>query len=94
MFKKMSDLIATNIRIEREKLKALKLKAVEENKSISQLIREAVDKVFLEGQKGENRPKKRIKNDPFFKIIGMYANGIKDGSINHDRYIYKTSKKR
>lgn len=41
----MPEYITTNIRLPRELLKALKHKAVEENKSVSQLVREAVFKL-------------------------------------------------
>jgi hypothetical protein len=81
----MQDLVATNIRLPREKLKALKLKAVEEGKSVSQLIREAIE-LILPPQK--TLTEEEFKNDPFFKIIGVCESGIKDGSVNHDKYIY------
>ncbi|GAH11038.1 unnamed protein product, partial [marine sediment metagenome] len=31
---------------------------------------------------------KQFKEDSFFKIIGMFNDGIKDGSVHHDRDIY------
>ena len=77
----MQDLVATNIRLPREKLKQLKLKAVEEGKSVSQLIREAIE-LILPSQK--TLTEEEFKNDSFFKIIGMCKSGDKHGSINHD----------
>ena len=78
----MQDLVATNIRLPREKLKALKFKAVEEGKSVSQLIREAVE-LIIPTQK--TLTEEEFRNDPFFDIIGMYASeSDKKGSVNHD----------
>ena len=78
----MQDLVATNIRFPRERLEILKLKAVEEGKSVSQLIREAVE-FILPSQK--TLTEEEFKNDPFFDIIGMYScEADKNGSINHN----------
>jgi hypothetical protein len=75
----------TNLRLPKEILKQLKLKAVEEGKSVSQLIREAIETYHFESKK----PKKvEYRSDPLNKIIGMARSGIKDGSTAHDRYLY------
>lgn len=87
----MEELVATNIRLPRSKLKALKLKAVEESKSLSQLIREIIENICSDKEIIEN---KDIKRDTFFKIVGMYESGIKDGSINHDKHIYQGKNER
>lgn len=81
----MAVYVTTNIRISKEMHKRLKLKAVEDNKSVSQLIREAIQGYFFEQkelQKGDYR------SDSFINIIGMARSGIKDGSVAHDRYLY------
>jgi len=88
----MGIFVTTNIRISKEKLKALKLKAVEENKSVAQLIREAIDKFLFPSK--EKAPAEDIKKDPFFKIVGMFESGIRDASVNHDKYIYGVQKKK
>lgn len=31
--------------------------------------------------------KKEFREAPFFKIIGLGKSGIRDGSVNHDRYL-------
>lgn len=82
----MHNYVATNIRLYGETLKALKIKAVEEGKSVSQLVREAVEQILKSGVQKIDR--KEFENDSFFKIIGLGKSGIKDGSINHDRYLY------
>ena len=79
----MSINVATNIRLPEEVLKTLKYKAIEENKSVNQLIREAIEMSLTTSI----QPEKHVK-DPFEGVIGIAKSGIKDGSTKHDRYIY------
>jgi plasmid stability protein len=79
----MSETVATNIRLPEEMLKALKYRAIEERKSMNQLVREAVE-TFLTAGPGPESPEK----DPMEEIIGIGRSGIKDGSSKHDRYLY------
>ena len=79
----MSETIATNIRLPKDLLKALKYRAIEENKSMNQIIREAIEMSLA----ARPQPKEREK-DPFEGLIGIAKSGIKDGSSNHDRYLY------
>ena len=79
----MSARIATNIRVPEELLKALKHRAVEERKSLNQMICEAIEMALHTAPKSE-RPEK----DGFEEVIGIGRSGIKDGSSNHDRYLY------
>ena len=75
--------IATNIRLPEEILKALKYKAIEEKKSVNQLIREAIEMFLISPLQPEKQGK-----DPFENVIGIGKSGIKDGSVKHDRYLY------
>lgn len=79
----MSATIATNIRLPEEILKALKYRAIEEKKSMNQLVREAVEGFLMAGPGPESHEK-----DPMEEIIGIGRSGIKDGSSKHDRYLY------
>ena len=79
----MSTIVATNIRLPEEVLKELKYKAIEERKSVNQLIREAIEKSLT----AEVEHKKHGK-DPLEEIIGIAKSGIRDGSAKHDRYLY------
>ncbi|MFQ6066754.1 MAG: CopG family transcriptional regulator [bacterium] len=81
-----TDYVTTNVRLPRQMLRALKLKAAREDKSVAQLIREAIEQAFAE--KERQLSVKQFKKDSFFKIIGMFDDGIKDGSVHHDRDIY------
>lgn len=80
----MSTTVATNIRLPEEVLKALKYKAIEERKSVNQLVREAIEMSLAAAAA---QPEKHIK-DPFEEVIGIARSGIKDGSTKHDRYLY------
>ena len=78
--------VATNIRLDADVLKKLKIKAAEEHKSLACLVREAVAEVY---GISETRTKPAFnKKDSFFKMIGAIKSGIKDGSTNHDSVIY------
>ncbi len=83
----MASNVATNIRLPEEVLRALKYKAIEEKKSINQLIREAIEESLSISVKPEKHAK-----DPLENIIGIARSGIKDGSVKHDRYLYGKKK--
>jgi predicted transcriptional regulator len=75
---------ATNIRLPEDLLKALRHKAIEERKSMNQLIREAIELSLAAIPEPEER-----KKDSFEDVIGMAKSGVKDGSSKHDRYLYR-----
>jgi len=79
--------VATNIRLPEEVLKALKYKAIEEKKSMNQLIREAIEESLAISSEPERKSK-----DSFDTIIGIAKSGIKDASIRHDKYLYPKKK--
>jgi Arc/MetJ-type ribon-helix-helix transcriptional regulator len=80
--------VTTNVRLPKNMLKILKLKAFQEEKSVAQLIREAIQEL-LESKREKSSSFKR-KSNSFLKIIGICNSGIKDGSVHHDRDIYGT----
>lgn len=79
----MSGTIATNIRLPEDLLKALKYRAIEEKKSVNQIIREAIEMTLAAPLELEER-----KKDPFEDMIGIARSGIRDASSKHDRYLY------
>ncbi|MDP6625611.1 MAG: ribbon-helix-helix domain-containing protein [Nitrospinota bacterium] len=76
----MSAFVVTNIRLPEEDLKELKYKAIEERKSVNQLVRGAIE-MYLSKQNQPELPEK----DEFEKVIGSARSVIKDGSIKHDQ---------
>lgn len=79
--------VATNIRLPEDLLQALKYKAIEEKKSMNQIIREAIEMSLATPSQLEKRGK-----DPFEDVIGIARSGIKDASSKHDRYLYRRKK--
>src|SRR4030067_3437838 len=79
----MSATIATNIRLPEDLLKALKYRAIEEKKSMNQIIREAIEMSLAAPPQAEEREK-----DPFEEVIGIARSAIKDVSSKHQRYPY------
>ena len=79
--------VSTNVRLPRELLKNLKLKAVEEEKSMGEVLRDILEKA-LASQNQKILSKKKEKKNPFTKIIGLGASGVSDGGVNHDYYLY------
>jgi metal-responsive CopG/Arc/MetJ family transcriptional regulator len=75
---------ATNIRLPEDLLKALRHRAIEEKKSMNQLIREAIEMSLATVSQFEEREK-----DPLEDVIGIAKSGIKDASSKHDRYLYR-----
>jgi hypothetical protein len=83
----MSTKIATNIRLPEDLLKALKYRAIEEKKSMNQIIREAIEMSLAATPQPEEH-----ERDPFEDMIGIARSGIKDASSKHDHYLYGRKK--
>lgn len=80
----MSEYVTTNIRLPRDTLRSLKLLAVEEEKSVSQLIRECVNsRLGPSGRSGDE-----FEADPFFEAGPLGPGGKKRGSEDHDKLLY------
>ena len=79
----MSATIATNIRLPEDLLRTLKYRAIDEKKSVNQIIREAIEMSLAVAPQSAEREK-----DPFEDMIGIARSGIKDASSKHDRYLY------
>ncbi len=78
--------VTTNIRLEAEVYKHLKLRSAQTRRSLAQLIREAVERTYtLPELSGQGRRRAR---DPLFRLVGICRTGIRDGSVEHDRDIY------
>jgi hypothetical protein len=73
------EFVTTNVRLPKTLWEELKRKALSEGKSLGELIREGA--AYIIGNRVSG--KKRIQDDPFFKIIGA-GKGDKTGSTDHD----------
>lgn len=75
----------TQIYLTKELHRQVKAYARERGVSMAEVIRRAVEK-YLEG---ELIPETDLQHDPLLKIVGVVRGlGIKDASIQHDRYVY------
>lgn len=73
--------VATNIRLPRKTLDALKIEAVKRRTSLAQLIREAVQVAYGIGDTGAGVDP---KSDPIYKLMGSFSSGRRDSAENHD----------
>lgn len=78
-------MIRTQIQLTEEQFERLKLKAANENVSMAEVIRRAVD-AFLESEP-QLANKERCQRAA--QIAGRFRSGIKDLSENHDQYFAK-----
>jgi len=92
----MKNLVATNIRLPKEDLNFYKEIAMAENKSFSEYVREILEETSRYKRFGINIKRKVKKSSRWqeapiwnFSKYRKFASGIKDGSINHDKYIYR-----
>lgn len=83
----MSNLTPTIVRLPKEDLERYKRVATKSGTSFSALVREALDESFPQIVAPKQKKRKKMS---FFDIgkIAVKA-GVRDGSVNHDKYIYK-----
>lgn len=81
----------TQLYLEPRQKKALEKKSHATGKSVGQLVREAVDKVYVEAEPVE---KPLTKDNPLWKFIGRGRSRGKerDISVRHDYYLYLDEK--
>jgi hypothetical protein len=82
-------MIRTQIQLDEEQLKALRQSSAETGRSVADLVREGV-KLYLNSRK---RPSREEQVRRAIAAIGKYRSGIKDGSVNHDRYLAEDFRK-
>ena len=75
----------TQIYLDAELQDALRHRAEAENRSVADIIREAVRRFLA----AEDRPR-----DPFLALSGKFRGGAKDSARNHDRYLYGGRRRR
>ena len=89
----MSKYVTTNIRLPKDVYRKIKHRALEEEKSMAQVIRESVAQYLAGSQAAPRSPEGTIaddwEDDPLW-LIGTDATvaDVTDGSVNHDFYLY------
>lgn len=82
----MVEYTTTNVRLPRETLKRLRVRAADEGKSVAEIVREALTS-YLES-KEPSLNEEEFRNDPFFQVIGIGKGNVRNGSEAHDDYLY------
>lgn len=90
----MTEYVTTNIRLPKDVYRKIKHRALEEEKSLAQIIRESVVQYLTDSQVVARRLDEATtaddwENDPLW-LIGTDATvaDVTDGSVNHDCYLY------
>jgi len=90
----MTEYVTTNIRLPKAVYREIKRRALEEEKSLAQVIRESVVQYLaapegISARSEEPAMTDDWENDPLW-LIGTDATiaDVTDGSVNHDSYLY------
>jgi hypothetical protein len=90
----MTEYVTTNIRLPKDLYREIKLRALEEEKSLAQIIRESVMQYLAAPEVAEPRTEGAAavddwENDPLW-LIGTdpVMADVTDASVNHDLYLY------
>jgi hypothetical protein len=82
----------TNVRLPHEDWRALKIRAAREEKSVGQLVREAIE--MLLGRRPAPGDADRVgEADPVYGLVGLVESGVRDGSERHDDVLYPARRK-
>lgn len=73
----------TQIQLTDAQLRALKERSAAENKSMAQLIREAVDELL----RTSHRPDRDAVRQRAIAAAGQFRSGVSDLAANHDRHL-------
>ncbi len=85
----MPNTVETVITLEESKYKKLKNIAKGKRASVSQLIEETIDDILSElSLPADNDTTSRDSKNPLLDIIGICNTGLRDASVNHDKYLY------
>ena len=84
----MSNLHRTQIYIEEDQIRQLRLEAEKEHLAISELIRRAIQHLLETKTRGVN-----WERDPLTKTIGKIKLAVNNSSADHDHYLYGARKK-
>ena len=80
-------MIRTQVYLPRDIYEQLKERAEKEGMTMAHQIREALVEYVTDVAETKKRPT-LTADDPIWDMIGMGESGLKDGSVNHDAYIY------
>ena len=85
------DRIVTTVRLPSDLHEALRRRAFEERRPVADLIREAVRRLLQTPIAPGSLPS--LQDDPLWKLVGSVDGGSRDESVEHDHYLYGSSKR-
>ena len=85
----MGNLHRTQIYIEEDQMRQLKLEAERERLAISELIRMAIRSLLETNIRSVN-----WDSDPLTKAVGKVKLAVNDASVDHDHYLYSSVKRK
>jgi len=85
----MGNLHRTQIYIEEDQMRQLKLEAERERLAISELIRMAIRSLLETNIRSVN-----WDSDPLTKAVGKVKLAVNDASVGHDHYLYSSGKRK
>lgn len=80
----MNDQVTTTVRLSKAQLKRLKLRALQEERSVAEIIRDGIG-LYLDSK---STPSKRCEDDAFFTMGPYGVSDVDDLSVNHDKYLH------
>ncbi len=82
------NMVRTQVYLPREIYERLQKRAEEHDLTLAVQIREALEDYLLHAT-AEDEERVMSPDDPLLQLVGTMATGLGDGSINHDKYIYR-----
>jgi hypothetical protein len=82
------NMVRTQVYLPRDIYQRLQKRAEENDLTLAVQIREALED-YLRHADAEDEERVMSPDDPLLQLVGTMATGLGDGSINHDKYIYR-----
>lgn len=82
------NMVRTQVYLPRDIYRRLQKRAEENDLTLAVQIREALED-YLRHTAAEDEERVMSPDDPLLQLVGTMATGLGDGSINHDKYIYR-----
>jgi hypothetical protein len=81
-------MVRFQVYLPRSTYERLQKRAEENNLTLAVQIREALEDYLLHAV-AEDEERVMSPDDPLLQLVGTMATGLGDGSLNHDKYIYR-----
>jgi predicted DNA-binding protein len=83
----MGKYVLTNVRFTKEEHEALKHLALRENRSMANIVREAVSS-YITREEGRTLTEEELAKDPFFGVVGIGCSETENTLEDHDKALY------